>query len=181
MIDKKSTDRLMHDLNEAKAQCEIYENLLSASNIKNSALFGENERVKAENLSLLENFYSLDLEKNKLLMKLKSLDERRLSNSTHALDEMLSLQKSHGDKTGIGYKRSNTPSTSKTVFVKGTSRVDESSQAQHPSFGSKPKRSTPYQGDSRYNEKHIQGSQRPYPIRNGINRAPPQPSNYMHA
>src|SRR6202047_3628763 len=184
MIDKKSTDRLMHDLNEAKVQCEVYRNSLSASNIKNSALLGENERVKAENLSLLEKSHSLDLEKKELLMKLKSLDERRLSNSTHALDEMLSLQKSHGDKTGLGYKGSNTPSTSKMVFVKGTSKVDESSQAQHPSFGSKPKRSTPHLGDSRNNGKHdshVQGSQRPYPIRNGRNRAPPQPRNNMHA
>jgi hypothetical protein len=69
---------------------------------------------------------SLRTEKTSMLIKINDLEERLLETqlqlervSDEKLTRMLSIQKCPTDKTGLGYvPTSNTPSTSKTIFVK---------------------------------------------------------------
>jgi len=69
---------------------------------------------------------SLKTEKTSMLIKINDLEERLLETqlqlervSDEKLTRMLSIQKCPTDKTGLGYvPTSNTPSTSKTIFVK---------------------------------------------------------------
>jgi hypothetical protein len=69
---------------------------------------------------------SLKTEKTSMLIKINELEERLLEAqlqlervSDQKLTHMLSIQKCTTDKTGLGYvPTSDTPSTSKTIFVK---------------------------------------------------------------
>jgi hypothetical protein len=69
---------------------------------------------------------SLRTEKTCMLIKIDELEERLLETqlqlegvSDEKLTHMISIQKCPTDKTGLGYvPTSDTPSTSKTIFVK---------------------------------------------------------------
>jgi hypothetical protein len=77
----------------------------------------------------IQDLNSLQTEKSSLLSKIQELEEKLLEThlqleivTDEKLTHMLSIQKSATDKTGLGYVAppSDTPSTSKTVFVKPT-------------------------------------------------------------
>jgi hypothetical protein len=87
----------------------------------------EFEKLREGRKQNIDGLNSLQTEKSLLLRKIQELEEKlletqlqleRVTNekSTH----MLSIQKSPTDKTGLGYVAppSDTPSTSRTVFVK---------------------------------------------------------------
>ena len=73
-------NKVKHELGEAKDQCNVLTLSLSKSNEKIEALLGEIEKLKVENLSIIEKSNSLEIEKSKLLVKLKLSDEKRLLN-----------------------------------------------------------------------------------------------------
>ena len=77
------------------------------------------EVLRFENNFLAEKTKKLEAE----LFQVRAQLERNLSAK---LDEMLSIQKSASDRTGLGYSlsSSNTVSTSTTVFVAPTSNTD---------------------------------------------------------
>jgi hypothetical protein len=90
-------------------------------------LYVEYEKMREGRKQHLHDLNSLQTEKSSLLLKIQKLEEKLLETQLQlerVTDEkltcMLSIQKSPTDKTGLGYVAppTDTPSTSKTVFVK---------------------------------------------------------------
>jgi hypothetical protein len=92
-------------------------------------LYVEYEKLREGHKQHIHDLNSLQTEKSSLLHKIQELEEKLLEtqlqlerNTDEKLTRMLSIQKSPTDKTGLGYVAppSDTPSTSRTVFVKPT-------------------------------------------------------------
>jgi hypothetical protein len=92
-------------------------------------LYKEFEKLREGRKQHLNDLNSLRTEKSSLLLKVQELEEKLLETqlqlervTNEKLTRMLSIQKSHNDKTGLGYvaSSSDVPSSSKTVFVKPT-------------------------------------------------------------
>jgi hypothetical protein len=90
-------------------------------------LYVEYERLREGRKQHIYDLNSLQTEKSSLLLRIQELEEKlqetqlQLERVTdEKLTRMLSIQKSPTDKTGLGYVAppTDTPSTSKTVFVK---------------------------------------------------------------
>jgi len=90
-------------------------------------LYMEFEKLREGRKQYIHDLNSLQTEKSSLLLKIQDLEEKLLETQRQlerATDEMLtpmlSIQESPTDKTGLGYVAhpSDTPSTSRTVFVK---------------------------------------------------------------
>jgi hypothetical protein len=90
-------------------------------------LYVEFEKLREGRKQYIHDLNSLQTEKSSLLLKIQDLEEKLLETQRQlerATDEMLtpmlSIQESPTDKTGLGYVAhpSDTPSTSRTVFVK---------------------------------------------------------------
>jgi chromosome segregation ATPase len=87
----------------------------------------EYEKFREGRKQHLHDLNSLQTEKSSLLLRIQELEEKLLETQLQLerfidekLTHMLSIQKSPTDKSGLGYvaPSSDTPSTSKTVFVK---------------------------------------------------------------
>jgi hypothetical protein len=90
-------------------------------------LYVEHEKLREGRKQHLHDLNSLQNEKSSLLRKIQELEEKLLDTrlqlervTDEKLTHMLSIQKSPTDKTGLGYVAppTDTPSTSRTVFVK---------------------------------------------------------------
>jgi len=90
-------------------------------------LYVEYEMLRKGRKQHIHDLNSLQTEKGSLLRKIQELEEKLLETQLQLerlkdekLTHMLSIQKSPTDKTGFGYVAppSDTPSTSRTVFVK---------------------------------------------------------------
>jgi hypothetical protein len=90
-------------------------------------LYVEYEKLREGRKQHLYDLNSLQTEKCSLLRKVQKLEEKLLETqlqlervTDEKMTHMLSIQKSSTDKTGLGYVAppSNTPSTSRTIFVK---------------------------------------------------------------
>jgi hypothetical protein len=90
-------------------------------------LYIEFEKLREGRKQHIHDLNSLQTEKSSLLCKIQEPEEKLLETqlqlervTDEKLTHMLSIQKSPTDKTGLGYVAppSDTPSTSKTVFVK---------------------------------------------------------------
>jgi hypothetical protein len=90
-------------------------------------LYVEFEKLREGRKQHIHDLNSLQTEKSSLLLKIQELEEKLLETqlqfervTDENLTQMLSIQKSPTDKTGLGYVAppSNIPSTFKTVFVK---------------------------------------------------------------
>jgi len=90
-------------------------------------LYVEFEKLREGRKQYIHDLNSLQTEKSSLLRKIQELEEKLLETqlqlkrvTNEKLTHMLSIQKSPTDKTGLGYVAppSDTPSTSRTVFVK---------------------------------------------------------------
>jgi len=90
-------------------------------------LYVEYEKLREGRKQHIHDLNSLQTEKSSLLRKIQELEEKLLETqlqlervTDEKLTHMLSIQKSPTDKTGLGYVAplSDTPSTSRTVFVK---------------------------------------------------------------
>jgi hypothetical protein len=92
-------------------------------------LYVEYEKLREGRKQHLHDLNSLQTEKSSLLRKIQELEEKLLETqlqlervTDEKLTHMLSIQKSPTDKTGLGYVAppTDTPSTSRTIFVKPT-------------------------------------------------------------
>jgi hypothetical protein len=90
-------------------------------------LYVEYEKLREGRKQHLHDLNSLQTEKSSLLHKIQELEENLLETqlqlervTDEKLTHMLSIQKSPTDKTSLGYVAppSDTPSTSRTIFVK---------------------------------------------------------------
>jgi hypothetical protein len=90
-------------------------------------LYVEYEKLREGRKQHLYDLNSLQTDKSSLLLKIQELKEKLLETqlqlervTDEKLTRMLSIQKSPTDKTGLGYVAppTDTPSTSKTIFVK---------------------------------------------------------------
>jgi len=90
-------------------------------------LYVEYEKLREGRKQHLHDLNSLQTEKSSLLLRIQELEEKVLETqlqleivTDEKLTRMLSIQKSPTDKTSLGYVAppTNTPYTSKTVFVK---------------------------------------------------------------
>jgi len=90
-------------------------------------LYVEYEKLREGRKQHLHDLNSLQTEKSSLLLRIQELKEKLLEAQLkleRVTDEkltcMLSIQKSPTDETGLGYVAppTNTPSTSKTIFLK---------------------------------------------------------------
>jgi predicted nuclease with TOPRIM domain len=90
-------------------------------------LYVEFEKLREAHKQHIHELNNLHTEKSSLLLKIQGLEEKLLETqlqlervTDEKLTDMLSIQKSPTDKTGLRYEAppSNIPSTSRTVFVK---------------------------------------------------------------
>jgi hypothetical protein len=101
--------------------------ILGMNSRRHTKLYVEYEKLREGRKQHLHDLNSLQTEKSSLLLRIQELKEKLLEAQLkleRVTDEkltcMLSIQKSPTDETGLGYVAppTNTPSTSKTVFVK---------------------------------------------------------------
>ena len=112
---------------------EKYEKLYRLANKKLSDVELDREELSTKFDETNQTIRALRFENNFLAEKTKKLEAKLFQvraqlerTSSAKLDEMLSIQKSASDRTGLGYglSSSNTASTSTTVFVPPTSNTD---------------------------------------------------------
>jgi len=107
----------------------IYTTQTRSNKCKLRGLEKNNSRLIKAFKQHIHELNSLQTEKSLLLLKIKGLEDKLLETqlqlervTNEKLTDMLSIQKSLTDKTGLGYVAplSNIPSTSRTIFVKPT-------------------------------------------------------------